>query len=150
MAGVEKVALGLRVVDDRKARLQLRTGRHGAQSFDSVVPGERVRVAKIDGIPVGRLKAPVEVAPDGSADERLDVFEAVERRRRKAVALEQAHRLPFHFGGLAELRKEGGAVGTLEKLRLVAEADPELVRIDFLVLARRIAAVFVLAVQLRV
>ena len=151
---LEEQALRLGVVEDRESRLHpwwigIRV-KERIQLGLAVIAGQRIRVAEEQRIAVGELKAPVEISTHAAADQQLRVFHAIERCRGQAVALQQADRLPLHLRRLAGLHEKRRAFGTREKLGLLADTDPQFVRVDLAIARGGVAAVFVDRVHLRV
>src|ERR1044071_4649435 len=139
--GLEKVILGLRVVQDRKSGPEIELRRRFAHAGRAVVAGERVRIAEEERIAVRRGETPIEIAADRAADDSLHVLEAIERRRRDAVAFEKADRLPLHVRRLSGLQEKGRAGRTLEKIGIGTDAHEQFVCIDLPIARRRIAPI---------
>src|SRR6266404_5067286 len=78
---------------------------------------------------------------DAPTGHESDVFEAVEGGRRQSVALQQPDRLTLHLRELPHLEEERRVLGTVQELRFLSEAKPQLVGVRLPVLARRTAAV---------
>src|ERR1700737_2346242 len=131
MVCVQSVTFDPGVVEDRKTRLQARIGVRQQQLFDSVVTGQRIRVAEVERIAGRSLQAPVQVPADRSAARESDVFEAIEGRGRQTVALQEPDRLAFHLRELSHLEKKGRPGGALEKIRLRTDAQTQLLGVDF-------------------
>src|SRR5437867_484001 len=120
------------------------------QFLDSVVAGERVRIAEVERIAARSLQPPIQIAADRAARHEADVFESIERRCSEPIALQKTDRLSLHLRKLSPLHKKRGTSGPRQKFGLRADSQPQLVGVELPVFARRIAPVFVLTVQLRV
>ena len=136
--------LGLGVVEDDDAALQVRIGVRLQEDRGAVVAGERVRIAHEDRV-AGRIRAAqIEVAAEVGAHLDADVLQAVEGGRHQAVALQVAVVLPLELAEFADLDVEAGAGRQHRVLGLAAEADPRLVDVE---LARRRGRVALVEVQ---
>src|SRR5437868_2153689 len=109
----------------------------------SVVAGQRIRIAEEKRIAVRHLQSPIKTATDAAAAEELRVLHAVEGCRSETVTLEQSNRLPLHLRSLSDLHEERCPLRTLQRIGLLADANPQFVRIGFAIARRRIAPVLV-------